>query len=83
MVWLKWIILITLSYIIFIYLVAKFLTGIRYRYKNLNREKWNDDDYEQTNSLPQEGRPSINASTEHCNHATRQSTNIQTRPAPR
>ena len=70
MVWLKWIILITLSYIIFIYLVSKFLTGIRSRYKNLNREKWSDEDCEQTNSLPQEGRPSIKASTGQCKHTT-------------
>ena len=57
MVWLKWIIPIALSYIIFVYLVCKFLSGIRSRYKNLNRKSWNDENYEQTNSLPQEGQP--------------------------
>ena len=56
MVWFTWIIPITLSYIIFVCLVGKFLTGIRCRYKNLNRERWSDEDYEQTNSLPQEGQ---------------------------
>ena len=54
MVWFTWIIPITLSYIIFVCLVGKFLSGIRSRYKNLNRERWSDEDYEQTNSLPQE-----------------------------
>jgi hypothetical protein len=69
MVWLTWIITIALGYIIFVCLVCKFLTGIRCRYKNLNREKWGDEDYEQTNSLPQEGRPSIKVSNGHCIHA--------------
>ena len=35
MVWFKWIIAITLIYIVFVYLVCKFLTDIRFRYKNL------------------------------------------------
>ena len=56
MVWFTWIISITLSYIIFVCLVGKFLSGIRSRYKNLNRQMWSDEDCEQTNSLPQEGQ---------------------------
>ncbi len=56
MVWFTLIIPITLSYIIFVCLVGNFLTGIRCRYKNLNRERWSDEDYEQTNSLPQESQ---------------------------
>jgi hypothetical protein len=35
LVWFKWIISITLIYIFFVYLVGKFLTNIRGRYKNL------------------------------------------------
>jgi hypothetical protein len=56
MVWFTWIIPITLSYIIFVCLVCKFLTSIRCRYKNLNQDRWSDEDYEQTNSLPQESQ---------------------------
>ncbi len=54
MVWFTWMISITLSYIIFVCLVGKFLSGIRSRYTNLNRERWSDKDYKQTNNLPQE-----------------------------
>ena len=56
MVWLTWFLSITLSYIIFVCLVSKFLSGIRCRYENLNRERWRAENYEQTNSLPQEGQ---------------------------
>ena len=76
MVWLIWIIPIALIYIVFVCLVCKFLTDTRRRYENLNRERWSDEGYEQTNSLPQEGRPSIKASTGNCNHTIWQSTNI-------
>lgn len=69
MVWFTWIIPITLSYIIFVCLVGKFLTGIRCRYETLNRESWGDEGYEQTNSLQQEGRPSMKASTGRCSNA--------------
>ena len=69
MVWFTWILLIALSYIIFVCLVCKFLSGIRCRYENLNRERWSEEGYEQTYSLPQGGRPSMKASTGNFNHA--------------
>jgi hypothetical protein len=69
MSWFTWVIPITLSYIIFVCLVCRFLTGIRSRYKNSNRERWSDEACGQTNSLPQEGRPSMEASNRHCSHA--------------
>jgi len=56
MVWFTWIISITLAYIIFVCLVGRFLSGIRSRYKKLNRQRWSDENYGQTNNLPQDDR---------------------------
>jgi hypothetical protein len=54
--WLGWTISTAVANIIFACLVGNFLTGIRFRYEKLNRERWSDEDSEQTNSLPQEGQ---------------------------